>query len=120
MNPTLRGLLIVVAVAAVVTAFSLEPGLRLVLLLLNILFFVAIAYALYRLWRNNRQEISLWPVRERAVFLGAIALAAVDLLAAFALPGFPDSGLESLVFIAVLAACVYAIWRTWRERHRYS
>ena len=119
MNPTLRGFAIIVAVAAVITAFQLQLALEVVFLVLRILFIVVIAVVLYRLWRNNREEIRTWSARSRAVFYGAAALALVDVGAAFT-PAWPTGGLEALVFFVVLAACVFAMWRVWRGEHTYG
>ena len=32
----------------------------------------------------------------------------------------PATGLEALIFFAVLAACVFAMWRVWRDEHTYG
>ena len=119
MNPTLRGFLIIIAVAAIITALSLQPALGLILTLVRILFVVAIAYALYRLWRNRRGEIALWSVRSRVAFYGAATLALVDIAARFVIP-WPSGGLEALVFFVVLAACGFAMWRVWHDEHTYG
>jgi hypothetical protein len=118
-NPTLRGFLIIFAVAAVITALSLQPGLALVIVLLQIAFLVAIAFWLLRLWRERRGEIETWGTRSRVVFYGAIGLALVDVVAAFT-PYWPNGGLEALLFFVVLAACVFAMWRVWRDEHTYG
>ena len=118
-SPTARGLAIVVVVAAAITAAGAEAGLAYVFLVLQILFLVAIAIALYRLWRRNRQEISVWSARARVVFYAAAILAIADIVASFVLP-YPSGGLESLVFFAVLAACAFSMWRIWRDEHTYG
>ena len=118
---TARGFLIIVALAAAITALSLEPGLALLILVLQIAFLVAIAFALYRLWRNRRGDIEAWGARSRIVFYGAACLALVDVVAGF-LPflDWPDGGLEALAFFAILAACAFSMWRVWRDEHTYS
>jgi hypothetical protein len=122
-NPTLRGFAIIALIAAVIVASGSagDIGLGIVFLVLRIAFIVVIAIALFTLWRRNREQISTWPTRSRAVFYGAAALALVNVIAAFA-PGFawPTGGLEALVFFAVLAACGYTMWRVWREEHTYG
>jgi fucose 4-O-acetylase-like acetyltransferase len=118
-SPTVRGLAIVVLVAAAITAAGAEEGLTYVFLVLQILFLVAIAIALYRLWRRNRQEISVWSARSRIVFYAAAILAIADIVASFVLP-YPSGGLESLIFFAVLAACAFSMWRVWRDEHTYG
>lgn len=118
-NPTVRGFAIILAVAAIITAFSLEPGLELLFLIVRIAFVVAIAFFLYRLWRSRREEIGTWPRRSRVVFYGAAALALADIGAAFT-PGFPTTALEALVFFVVLGACAFAMFRVWRDEHTYG
>ncbi len=119
LNPTLRGFLIIVAVAAVITALQLELALDAVLIVLRVLFLIAIAFMLYRLWRNNRSELDTWPRRAQVVFYGGALLAIVDVAAAF-VTGFPEGGLEALVFFLVLAACAFAMVRVWRDQHSYG
>ncbi|HEY7197566.1 MAG TPA: hypothetical protein VH306_10285 [Gaiellaceae bacterium] len=118
-GPTARGFLILVVVAAAITALQLQIALNLVLLLLNILFLVAIAMVLYTLWRNNRHEIATWSLRARFVFYGAAALAIFNIAVSIA-TSWPDTGLQALVFFLVLAACVYAMFRVWRDQHTYG
>ena len=121
-NATLRGFLVIVAVAAGITATGQAGavGLGLVLLLLRIAFIVVIAIALFALWRRNREAISAWPLKSRIVFYGAALLALVDVAAAFLSPAWPRGGLEALVFFFVLAACGFAMWRVWQDQHTYG
>jgi hypothetical protein len=118
-NPTLRGFAILVVIAAAITAFQLQVGLEIIIRFLQILFLLAIAYVLFMLWRNRREEISMWSTRSRAVFYGGAALALADIGLAFT-PWFPEGGLESVVFLLVLAAGVFAMWRVWRDEHTYG
>ena len=117
MNPTLRGFLIVAAIAVVVVVLSLEEVLATVGGLLRIAFFLAIAFFLFLLWRERRSDIESWSDRSRNVFYGAVVLAVVD-VGAFI--GLSPSGRDALAFFLVLGACVYAAVHTWREEHRYS
>jgi hypothetical protein len=118
-NPTVRGFAIVIAIAAVVTALSLESALGVVLAVLQVVFLLAIAYVLYRLWRNNREEISVWPLRARVVFYGAAVVAIVDVVARF-FTTWPNGGFEALVFFFVLGICGFAMWRVWHDEHTYG
>jgi uncharacterized RDD family membrane protein YckC len=118
-SPTARGFLVLVLIAAVVTALQLGAGLIVILVFLQILFLLAMGYAIFMLWRRRREEISMWSLRSRLVFYGGAALTAVDV--GFALsPWFPTSGLETLVFLGALAAGLYAMWRVWRDEHTYG
>lgn len=122
-NPTVRGFAIIVAVAAAITASGSAGalGLGIVFLVLRIAFIVVIAIVLFRLWRRNRERIAEWQTRSRLVFYGAAALALVNVVASFApFVAWPTTGLESLVFFGVLAACGYAMWRVWRDEHTYA
>jgi tellurite resistance protein TehA-like permease len=121
-NGTLRGFLIIIAIAAALTALGTigDIGLGIVFLVLRIAFIVVIALVVFRLWRSRRDEISMWPRRSRAVFYGGAALALVNLVASVVLPGYPTGGLEALVFFFVLGACAFAMWRVWRDEHTYG
>ena len=116
-NPTVRGLALVAVVAFLIVLFSLEESLATVGGLLRIAFFLAIAFFLFLLWRERRGDIETWSERSRWVFYGAIALAVLDV---GMLIGLGPNGPESVAFVAVLAACAYAIFRIWRDEHRYS
>jgi tellurite resistance protein TehA-like permease len=121
-NASVRGLAIIVLVAAAITASGTagDLGLGIVFLVLRIAFVIVVAIVVFRLWRANRERIAEWPRRSQLVFYGAAALALVDLVASFAPIGWPGNGLESLVFFGVLAACAYAMWRVWRDEHTYA
>ena len=118
-SPTLRGIAIIVLIAAVITALQLQIALESLLLIARIAFFLAIAFFLFLLWRERREEISMWPRRSRAVFYGAVGLALVNIGAAVLFP-WPSGGLEALIFFFVLGACVFAVWRVWRDEHTYG
>ncbi|TMJ97534.1 MAG: hypothetical protein E6G67_02640 [Actinobacteria bacterium] len=118
-NPTLRGFVLILVIAGVITALSLQPALWLILLIIQALFLVAIAYAVYRAWRNRRGEIALWGTRAKVVFYGAALVALVDVVAAF-LPSWPVGGFEDLVFFCVLGICGFAMWRVWHDEHTYG
>lgn len=116
-NRMARGLAIVALIAGVVVVLSLEPVLDSIGGLLRIAFFLAIAFFLFLVWRERRSDLEAWSDRSRRVFYGAIVLAVV---AIGAFIGLGANGPESVAFVAVLAACAYAVWRTWRAEHTYS
>jgi hypothetical protein len=118
-NPTLRGFGIIVLIAAVITAFQLQVGLEVVLVFVNVLFLLAIAYVLFLLWRSRREEISTWSMRSRVVFYGAAALAIVNIALSFT-DFWPVGGFETLIFFFVLFAAGFSMWRVWREEHTYG
>ena len=74
-HPTLRGFLIIAAIAAVVVALSLQPTIAALYLIAQIAFFLAIAFFIFLMWRDRRDEISVWPRRAFAAFYGAAILA---------------------------------------------
>jgi cytochrome c oxidase assembly factor CtaG len=117
MNPTLRGFLIILAVVAVIVVLQLETTLVALLLLARIAFILAIAFFIYLMWRERREEIGSWPLRARIVFYGAALLAVVDL----GVNWYGGAhGLQVLAFVGVLALCGFAMWRTWRDQHTYA
>ena len=118
-SPSLRAFGILVLIAAVITALQLGTGLVVILIFLQILFLLAIAYVLFVLWRRRREEIAMWSLRSRLVFYGgaALAMAAVGLALS---PWFPNTGLETIVFLAALAGGLFAMWRVWRDEHTYG
>jgi uncharacterized RDD family membrane protein YckC len=118
-SPSLRAFGILVLIAAVITALQLGTGLVVILIFIQILFLLAIAYVLFMLWRRRREEIAMWSLRSRLVFYGgaALAMAAVGLALS---PWFPNSGLETIVFLAALVGGVFAMWRVWRDEHTYG
>jgi uncharacterized RDD family membrane protein YckC len=118
-SPSLRAFGILVLIAAVITALQLGTGLRVILAFLQILFLLAIAYVVFMLWRRRREEISMWSLRSRLVFYGGAALAMADVGLAFS-PWFPNTGLETIVFLAALAGGLFAMWRVWRDEHTYG
>ncbi|HKI91224.1 MAG TPA: hypothetical protein VJ986_02890 [Gaiellaceae bacterium] len=116
LNPTVRGLLILAAIAGVIVVLQLEATLVALLILARVAFLLAIAFFIYLIWRERREEISAWSTRARVVFYGAAALAIADLGAEW----YGGShGLQVLAFVGVLAGSGFAMWRTWRDQHTY-
>jgi len=115
-NPFLRGLLILAAIAGVIVVLDLEQTLVALGLLARIAFVLAIAYFIFLTWRERREGISLWPQRARWVFYGAAVVAVADV----GLYWYGGAvGYEVLAFVAILALCGIAMWRTWRDQRRY-
>ena len=116
-HPTARGFMIIALIALVVVVLSLESTLAAIGGLLRIAFLLAIAFFHFLVWRERRSDIETWSDRGRRVFYAAAILAVVDV---GMLIGLSPSGPDALVFLLVLAACVYAGFRVWRDEHRYS
>lgn len=117
MNPTVRGFLIILAIVSIVVVLQLEATLAALFILARIAFLLAIAYFVFLVWRERREEISTWPTRTIVVFYGAAILAVAD-IGVYWYGG--AHGLQVLAFVGVLAACGFALWRTWRDQHTYS
>ena len=116
MNPTLRGFLIILAIAAVVVVFQLQATLTALLIVARVAFLLAIAFFVYLMWRERREEIAAWPTRARVVFYGAALLAVADL----GVNWYGGArGLQILAFVGVLVLSGVAMWRTWRDQHHY-
>jgi small-conductance mechanosensitive channel len=116
MNPTLRGFLIILAIVAVVVVLQLQATLAALLIVARVAFLLAIAFFVYLMWRERRQEIASWPARARIVFYGAAVLAVADL----GVNWYGGShGLQILAFVGVLVLSGLAMWRTWRDQHHY-
>jgi len=112
-----RGLGIVALIALVVVLLSLEPVLAAIGGILQIAFFLAIAFFLFLVWRERRGDLEAWSEWNRRLFYGAIVLAVVDLGLAIGF-GFP-AGIGAFAFVVVLIACAYVVFRVWRLEHRY-
>jgi len=117
MNPTLRGLLVVALIAFLVIALNLYVTLAALYAIAGIAFFLAIAFFVYLLWRDRRQEIATWPAQAKiAFYLGAFTIV-------FALGAYfvtHPSGLNALAFLLVLGFSGFGMWRVWRDQHTYG
>jgi hypothetical protein len=117
-SPFVRNLSILALLALVIMVLNLETSLVTASILLQVAFFLALAFVAYMLWRDfGRREIELWPRRAQWVFYGSVAVLVAD-IGWFFFGGL--NGLDALAFFLVAAACVYAAFRTWRDQHRYS
>ncbi len=120
-NGTLRGFLIIAAIALVIMVLNLYVALATVGALLRIAFFLAIAFVLYLLWRDRlRGDIATWSRRSRWVFYGGLALIVADLAAVFWPDDQPTAGWQALAFLLVLALSGFSMWRVWRDEHTYG
>lgn len=117
MNPTVRGFLILILIAAIVVVLQLESTLTALLVLARIAFLLAIAFFVFLIWRERRGEIGMWTLRAQVVFYGAAILAVADLGADWY---GGAHGLQVVAFVGVLIICGLAMFRTWRDQHSYS
>jgi hypothetical protein len=117
MNPTLRGFLIIAAIALVIILLNLYVALASLFLIAQIAFFLAIAFFVYLLWRDRRDDIGVWPGRAKVAFYGG-ALLIVVAIGLFILER--PSGFAAMAFLFTLVLAGFAMWRTWRDQHTYS
>jgi hypothetical protein len=113
-RPTLRGFLVIAAVVLVIMLLNLYTAAAAIGMLLRIAFFLAVAFFLFLMWRDRREEISTWSRREIVVFYGS-AFLILGVIGLYFWHGWP--GYEELGFIAVVACAGFAMWRVWRDRH---
>jgi hypothetical protein len=117
MNPFVRGMLVVALIALVVVVLQLQLTIAALFLIASIIFPLAIAFFLYLLWRDRRDEFAVWPARSKIAFYGGAALIVAALLVFF-LEG--ASGLDALAFLLVLGLSGFAMFRAWRDQHTYG
>jgi hypothetical protein len=117
MNPTLRGFLIIGLIALTVVVLNLGTALASLYVLARVAFLLAVAFFVYLIWRERRDEIAVWPGRAKFVLYGSAALIAFDIL----MFGFwGASGLSAVAFLLVIGLCGFALWRVWRDQHTYG
>ena len=116
-NGFVRGMALVALVSLAIVLLSLEESLVTAGALLRVAFFLAIAFFLFLLWRERRSDIDTWSPASQRAFYGAIVLAVLDIGAVL---GLRPTGLDAIVFFAVLACCAWAVFRVWRREHRYG
>ena len=112
-----RGLGIVAVIALIVVVLQLEAVVGTVGGLLQIAFFLAVAFFLFLLWRERRGDLEAWSEWNRKLFYAAIVLAvvAIGLAIGYGLPASSDA----FGLVVVIGACAYVIVRVWRIEHRY-
>ena len=115
-HPTLRGFLILAAIAAIVVALSLQPTVAALFLIARIAFFLAIAFFVYLVWREQRGSIALWPRRAYVAFYGA-AILGIAALSVYFVRG--ANGLDAVAFLVILGLCAFSMWRVWHDQRQY-
>lgn len=84
--------------------------------LISLGFLAAIAWICSRLYREHRVDIDSLGTRRRAIAyvalgVGAVALTAVD--------RFWNTGFGTVVWLVLIACCVYALYAVWRSSREY-
>jgi hypothetical protein len=109
-------MLIIAGISAVIVVLKLQATLTALFLIARIAFLIAIAFFIFLLWREHRQEISMWPARARWVFYSAAVLAVADIAA---ISFYNETGPDAVAFVGVLAISAFAMWRTWKDQTTY-
>ncbi len=111
------GILALVALALVVL-----PGggatLNVLLAMLTLAFFAAIAVLGFRLYREHRLTLDALSARQRTVLYGAIALAFLTFTATRRLFGAGGAGF--LAWFALLGLCAYGVFWVYTQARRYE
>jgi hypothetical protein len=109
-------------IALVALVLTLLPGggnaLDVVLTVLSIAFFAAIAVLGYRLFRQFRMELESLPDGDRAVLYGSVGLAFLTFCATNRL--FDMGGGGPLIWLALLGVCTFGIYRVWTRYRAYE
>ncbi len=109
--------------ALVALAFTVLPGgtatLNVLLTLLGIVFFAAIAMLGYRLYREHRFTLDSLAERERLVLYASVALAFLTFVASRRLFNM-NGGLGVLIFLALLALASYGVFWVFQRSRRYD
>jgi len=107
-------------VALIALAFTALPGgrstLDVILAILSIAFFTAIAFLGYRLYREHRFTLESLSDRERAVLYGAIGLALLTFVASERL----FDGPLILVWLGLLGLASYGVYWVFQSSRRYD
>src|SRR4051812_50004217 len=115
-NPFLRGMLILAAIAGLVVVFQLEQTLTALYILARVAFVLAIAYFIFLTWREQREGISMWSPRAQWVFYGAAVVAVAD-VGVYWYGG--AGGYPGLALVAVPPPFGIAPLRTPPAQHKY-
>lgn len=117
MNPSVRGFLVLGLIAATVVVLNLSTALASLYVIARIAFLLAIAFFVFLLWRERREEIGAWPARARFAFYGA-ALVIVATILAYTLLG--ASGPAAAAALLTVIICGFAMFRTWRDQRTFG
>ena len=109
-------------VALVALALTALPGgggaLRVLLTMLSIAFFTAIAYLGYQLYQRFGFELDSLSDRTRLVLYGSVALAFLAFCATNRM--FDSGGLGVLAWLALLGICSYGVYWVWTQYRSYG
>ncbi|MEA2411129.1 MAG: hypothetical protein QOC77_1690 [Thermoleophilaceae bacterium] len=123
MGTRTRQALNVAIVLLVALGFAVLPGgnatLNVLLTLLGIVFFAAIALLGYRLYREHHFTLDSLEDRDRLVLYASVALAFLTFVASRRLLN-ASGGLGVLAFLALLALASYGVFWVFQRSRRYD
>ena len=109
-------------IALVALVLTLLPGggsaVDVILTVLSIVFFVAIALLGYLLFRQFRGDLETLPDNQRAVLYGSVGAAFLTLCATSRL--FDAGGGGAIVWLALLGLCSYGLYWVWMQYRAYG
>ena len=109
--------------ALIALGFAALPGgdstLNVMLTILGIVFFAAIALLGYRLYREHRFTLDSLAERERLVLYASVALAFLTFVASKRLLN-ASGGVGVLVFLALLGLASYGVFWVFQRSRRYD
>jgi hypothetical protein len=118
LKTNVRNVALIMLIAAVIYALGHTGDFALGFLVtfISLCFMAALAWIASRLYRENRVDIYALGTRRRAIVyvalgVGALALTAVD--------RFWNTGFGTVVWLVLLACCVYALFAVWRSTREY-
>ena len=114
-----RNIAIIALVALAITALpGGGPTLDVVLTLITVAFFAAIALLGYRLYREHHFTLDALEPRQRLVLYASAGLAFLTFTATQTL--FDEGGLGALVWIALLCLASYGVFWVFMQSRRYE
>jgi hypothetical protein len=118
MKTALNFAIIALIALAIVALPGGGPALDIVLTLISIGFFAAIAFLGYRLYREHRWTLDSLEPRDRLVLYAAIGGAFLTFAATRRL--FDVGGFGAIIWIALLGGCSYGIYYVWMRSRDYT
>ena len=109
-------------VALIALVFTALPGggaaLDVMIVLLSIVFFTAIAFFGYRLHRQYRFELDSLSERQRLILYGSVGLAFLTFCATRQM--FDAGGAGAVAWLALLGLCSYGLYWVWTQYRAYG
>jgi Kef-type K+ transport system membrane component KefB len=110
---TARNIAIIALIAAAVVVIpGGGPAVNVILTVIGIAFFAAIAFLGYRLFMENRFTLDALPTRDRAILYVSVAIAMLGFAGA--------SRWGVLVFVALLALASYGVFWVIMQQRKYE